>query len=294
MVIIILLLMIFADGFGLNKLRDTITDKRRCGYKEGDHYKYFMVENKKNKLVKKLYLKAAGFFRLAGSTQMFDEITSKNIIRWITQFIVQDNGQFLVDKANSNRNKQFGFTYCVSSPILHGSKIGFWTGTMLGLKSRFKTYYGKDLELFFVETYHPYLLEQKCMKYFDKYNISGELFQKKYKNEYITFLKNNIINTPLNTPLNKAVSIKHDEQYDILPDPIEDIHDINIQVVGKREVDGCYFNAIDMFEHFELKTTCSNIINSEKYINGIDYKYFIDGNIKKLYLTYNGFLKILF
>ena len=109
---------------------------------------------------------------------------------WLSLFIVTPD-KFILDLININLTKLFGYTYCITSPIINGIKIGFWTGTISGLESRYKTYYGQDIELYFVPTLNPYELEQKCMKHFSKYKISGELFEKKYLNKYQIYLENN-------------------------------------------------------------------------------------------------------
>ena len=81
----------------------------------------------------------------------------------------------------------------MTSPLINYIKIGFWTGTIKGLESRYKTYYGNDLDIYTFYTKNPYLLEQQTHKYFNNYNITNELFKKEYLDDYCKYIECNII-----------------------------------------------------------------------------------------------------
>ena len=75
-------------------------------------------------------------------------------------------------------------------------KIGYWKGSLKSLRSRYATYYGcNDIEIFYVETFHPHELEKETHTHFSEYNISNELFKKKHIEQYIKFINQNKIST---------------------------------------------------------------------------------------------------
>lgn len=78
---------------------------------------------------------------------------------------------------------------------------------------------------------------------------------------------------------------------------------IEIEVRGTRDFDNCYFKVKDISKGFDIENLHSIIIHKDKgYDENIHYKYFYfekSGNgqkrkVKKLFLTYNGVLKVLF
>jgi prophage antirepressor-like protein len=84
-----------------------------------------------------------------------------------------------------------GVVYCVTSKLINFVKIGFWTGNLKTLRSRYCTSYGSDVEILYVTTNNAHILETKCHERFEKYRISNELFNKEHISEYIGFLKEN-------------------------------------------------------------------------------------------------------
>ncbi len=79
---------------------------------------------------------------------------------------------------------------------------------------------------------------------------------------------------------------------------------IEIQVVGERDVNKCFFKVKDIMNGFGLNNLHKTIIDKRKdgYIENTHYKYFYsanfvqdeNGRLKKLYLTYKGLLRVLF
>jgi len=182
------------DGFGIKRLNEYIVDKRREGYVVNEHYKFFYFYIKKTVIKKKarlcLYLTYAGFMRMLNTTIKKRE-TTKNIIWWLHQFIGERPEKYIVKKISENKLSKDGMVYCISSPIINGVKIGFWTGTLKGLIHRYTTYYGNKMKINYVETNDPYRLEQKCMKKYAKNKICNEIFEKEHMNKYITYLEKN-------------------------------------------------------------------------------------------------------
>ena len=102
-----------------------------------------------------------------------------------------------------------------------------------------------------------------------------------------------------------SVEIEEDVVYDDLPEEIilednekffdNDGNIVEIQVVGERNVDKCYFLVKDIMDGFDLPNLHANIIReNSSYMENTHYKYFTITNKKKgLYLTYYGFMKAM-
>lgn len=78
---------------------------------------------------------------------------------------------------------------------------------------------------------------------------------------------------------------------------------IEIEVRGEREVDKCYFKVNDVSKGFNMPNLQDTIIDKKSaHKKDDDYKYFYcnkteknrKSKIKKLFLTYNGILKVLY
>lgn len=82
------------------------------------------------------------------------------------------------------------YIYLVTSNILNGIKIGFWRSSLISLKSRYVTTYGKDVKILFAKTLHAPLLEKRVHNRFKQYNICNEIFLKDKLDEYIDYISN--------------------------------------------------------------------------------------------------------
>ena len=113
----------------------------------------------------------------------------------------------------------------------------------------------------------------------------------------------------------KAVERKKHDETTIFPlppvvhiDTVEMFRDENdnqlsIEIVGAKQWDQAYFKAIDIGKAFGILRISMTILQREsKYVYGEDYTFFLidrinyagDTNIKELYLTYMGVMKVLF
>jgi hypothetical protein len=183
------------NEFDLKNLQGTILDPN-SGHTNMIHYKFFYLKNlSQSPNAKRLFLTYAGFSRIINITlaKIVDPHSYNNICRWLSQFVNNSAGNYTIDIKDIDKTNLYGYTYCISSPIVNSVKIGFWTGNIDGLMARYQTYYGKDIQLHYVKTKFPYQLEQKCIKHFYEYNVCGELFKKEYFVDYFNYLQNNII-----------------------------------------------------------------------------------------------------
>ena len=183
------------NGLGMKNLYKTIIDNRQDTYKENIHYQYFyckkVKENGKHIVKKELYLAYSGFLRLITYSNISKNGVTLVLHKWLLQF---DNRLLKSHVININKhieNSKIGYTYCITSPTMNIVKIGFWSGTPESLKSRYITYYGNNLDIFYVHTADAYKLEQKCHKHFINKKISNELFDKQYIDEYKKYLNDN-------------------------------------------------------------------------------------------------------
>ena len=96
-------------------------------------------------------------------------------------------------KILNKSDQDYGYVYCITSKICNGIKIGYWKGTIESLRKRYITYYGNSLELFYVYTKFPRILEKKCFDNFIRFKIDNEIFEKENYDYYKEFLLNNIM-----------------------------------------------------------------------------------------------------
>lgn len=68
--------------------------------------------------------------------------------------------------------------YIATSPLVDVVKIGKWSGNLARLRGRYRTYYGKDLELVTFETTDSTRLEGAAHREFAPFNMHLELFRK--------------------------------------------------------------------------------------------------------------------
>ena len=71
-----------------------------------------------------------------------------------------------------------GVVYAATSPLLQGVKIGFWTGSLQVLRSRYEMYYGRDLELRTWACATCRAVERQLLAEFAAYSLGGELLDK--------------------------------------------------------------------------------------------------------------------
>ncbi|AGF85692.1 hypothetical protein QJ854_gp090 [Moumouvirus goulette] len=186
-----------------------ILTAENVNYEMDKDYVYFNC-TKGKKIKKEMFLTYNGFLRVIYcARKIFTDKNKKIMYKWLNQF---DKSQKLKKyKINVSGNKflyDIGYVYIVTSPVINACKIGFWRSSLKSLRSRYITSYGNNLILHTFLTKNAYKLEQLCHKYFMEYNISNELFDKKYINKYIKFLNKNydpVQNNYLDNELNKQI-----------------------------------------------------------------------------------------
>jgi hypothetical protein len=181
--------------FGMPNIQPVITNSK-C-YDRNIDYKCFIkctkeIDDHRNRNSKYLFLTYLGLQKTINTNrnQNIDSEVVHTMNRWLQQFDNDNLKNFLIPDTNQLSLK-VGYVYCVTSPIVNGIKIGFWTGDLSGLRCRYVTYYGIDLQLETVYTTYPRTLEFKCHNEFKKCNIANEIFDKRYLKEYLCFLEKN-------------------------------------------------------------------------------------------------------
>lgn len=81
--------------------------------------------------------------------------------------------------------------YLVTSPLLNAVKAGYWTGRVIELYYRYRTVYGKKLDILLFDTSDCQLLEDQFKSKFQVYQISGEMFNLEMMEAYKSFLSEN-------------------------------------------------------------------------------------------------------
>jgi len=285
--------------FEMPNLNETIIDSRRNGYIENTHYKYFNCifenSNGKKKSKKELFLTIEGMRRLAFCSRKFNHSVSRKIVKWLEHFdsVILKNNSFTLDKFDIKPD--IGFVYCVTSDILNAIKIGFWKGSIEGLRSRYTTSYGNNLVLHTFETSYPHKLEQKCHKHFEKYRITNELFDKKYINKYIEFIKKNVVKIDESEEKNKIIENKVANIEQINKDIIDNYERLYIDYddVSIQNNENIFHTGI-----LKHKKTGEIYISYDDYVKSITTggKYFDDDVINidgEEHIKYSGFIRII-
>ena len=181
-----------SKGFDMKNLSSILCHKDR-GYIRNEDYKTFLirVSNKghDDTIKKSLYLTYNGLLKVINVSRNKFIINNANIITKWTNNIINNNNNNNYILLNINPDLS-GFIYICSSPLINCVKIGYWTGKISGLESRYKMVYGKELFLNIKKVKNVYDIEKDIHSNFQQFNISGELFQKDKLQLYIDYLNN--------------------------------------------------------------------------------------------------------
>jgi hypothetical protein len=186
-------------GFKMENLLTTIIDKRKDGYIDGIHYKYFnclkkgIITKKQSKIKKELFLTYKGFYHVAYLSR--NKCMSNNLYtikKWLDTFDKTILNNYTINIKDSIIQNKIGYVYIVSSNLLDAVKIGMWRSSIEALYSRYNTCYGKNIHIDYFLTSNARELESKTHKYFKKYQITNELFNKLYYTKYYEFIETNI------------------------------------------------------------------------------------------------------
>ena len=153
------------DGFIMPNLNKVLIDDDGK-YEIDRDYKYFFskknaikVKKDGKKIKKELFLTMTGFRKVIEiSRQNFNEETKTMVHKWLNQFDNTRVNNYIINIGPKSLIL-IGYTYCVTSDLLDSVKIGYWTGSIDGLKKRYATYYGKELVLYYVKTLNAKKLE---------------------------------------------------------------------------------------------------------------------------------------
>jgi len=171
--------------------------------------------------------------------------------------------------------------YLVSSPVVNCIKIGYWSNhDIRTLVSRYRTYYGYKLELYYFYCNNAIDIENKIHLHFQKYNFNLELFNKTYLNEYLQYIKNlgykiidykTIKKSKKSKSHNKSIILIYNNMYDVKLKNISSIKNITPNI-----------NLINIFyDNNQIKIIENKIINSI-YISYNEYCILIFNYICKM------------
>ena len=316
-------------GFGMPNLNNNIVDKEK-GYTRNVDYKTFLVKTNNNAFIKSLYLTYYGFLRVINCSRK-SKIFVQNIniiTKWLDYLI---NNKYFDNYIISNVNQDLsGVIYICSSPLIDCIKIGYWTGSISGLKSRYKMVYGKDVILNCKNVENVRDKEKEIHSVFKQFNISGELFQKDKLHLYNDYLNNNIVEyldrnfkedcDELDEDLDDEIESNNDENENdtieqvpriLLLEDKEKFRDtdgnvVEIETRGTKSYNDIYFKLTDISKGFNMENLRNSIQKKNRgYVRNDDYKTFLirgdnvpstetnKNNKTSLYLTYNGLVKVL-
>ena len=322
-----------SKGFDMKNLNSVICHKNK-GYVRNIHYKtFYITENNNNTSIKSLYLTYYGFLKVINTSSNKSNFFVKNIniiTKWLDNLI---NNKYFDNYILSNVNQDLsGVVYICSSPLIDCIKIGYWTGSITGLKSRYKMVYGKDVMLNCKNVENVRDTEKEIHSVFKQFNISGELFQKDKLHLYDDYLNNNIVEyldrnfkedyDEIDEEIDEEINYEIEgNNYENENDTIEeaprilllegkekfrdtDGNIVEIETRGSKDRKNIYFKVTDVSKGFNMKYL-NDALNKKDggYEKNIHYKTFLiravnyrqENTIKKyLYLTYKGLLRVLF
>jgi hypothetical protein len=315
-------------SFGMPNLNSILLHNNGAGYKINKHYKTFLIEINNNSYIKSLYLTYYGFLKVINTSRINSNFFTKNIniiTKWLDYLI---NNKYCDNYILSNVNPDLsGVIYICSSPLIDCIKIGYWTGSITGLQSRYKMVYGKDVFLNCKNVNNVRNIEKDIHSKFKQFNISGELFQKDKLQLYIDYLNNNIVEY-----LDRNFKEEYDEIDEDLDDEIKSNNEcdeietveeapgiihlnynekfrdtdgniVEIETRGTKIYNNIYFKVTDVSKGFNMKSLSTSLLTKYRgYERNIHYKTFLitfsnrEGKTtnKNIYLTYSGLLRVLF
>jgi hypothetical protein len=128
-------------------------------------------------------------------------------------------------------------------------------------------------------------------KKFDKFFVTEDWFDENFGEE-LGEIKDDTEDAP------PIIKLKENEKFFD-----NDGNIVEIEVRGERDIEKCYFKVSDISKGFDIKRLHNLIIDKNtlyeenkhyKYFYSDDYNAVVKGKIKKLFLTYDGILKVLY
>jgi hypothetical protein len=269
-------------GFEIPNLNKNILDKKTSFINE-EHYKYFNCK-KNNKVKKTMYLTYKGFLKIAFNSRITQYNNTQYIIKkWLDNFDKTILKNYTLNIKDNTDKNNIGYVYIISSDILNFVKIGKWCSSIEGLYSRYITYYGKNIEVDYFLTKNAFILEKQIHKIFKHYNITNELFEKKYYNEYIIFIKQNIDKIDIINEIDNSITSEN-IQTDIEEYSMEMENNLIEELIINND-DNSIEMEKNLIEELIINNDDNIIINN---INYISYNYIFENYKKYCVRTRNG------
>lgn len=163
-----------------------------------------------------------------------------------------------------------------------------WKSCIKSLCSRYVTYYGNDLNMFYVETKDALLLERKCQNHFKQHNITNELFELSHLPKYTEYLTLNAEKINAKTEPRQTNLCKNDttDTYYVRNEevPEKTMFD-DLQIVSDGTYEKTYIKANDINNIFEI-----DMYGNIDQLTKNEYKYINE----ETFITYEGMLRVLF
>lgn len=106
-----------------------------------------------------------------------------------TESDTEEEGEYVSESEDEDKS---GIVYLATGPRVDMVKVGYWKGAMKALESRYKTYFGDDVEIHVYHVLDCVKIERIFLKQFSSCRLSDsskrELFDKKYLRHYKTVL----------------------------------------------------------------------------------------------------------
>jgi hypothetical protein len=175
-----------ATAFEMPSLVKNVHESTNTQYIINEHYKTFVCNRRKL-----LFLTYIGMLKIIfNSRNLNTKLNILVLMNWVQN--VAGICQLLYKPYLLNLNKSIGFkgiVYFASCDILNGIKIGFWRSSLISLKKRYATTYGKDVEIIFFRTNNAPKLEKDLHTTFKEYNLTNEIFRKDNLNNYLDYIR---------------------------------------------------------------------------------------------------------
>lgn len=208
-------------------------------------YKYFVCIDKNGISKKELFLTFLGMRKMIETSRhKFSKRTKLIMHKWLNQFDKITLKKYQTNIVSGKIISKYGIVYCVTSKLINCTKIGFWRGSINGLRARYSTYYGNNMRLHYTIVSDASKLEKICHKHFSEYRLENELFMTSHFDDYVMFIE------------------KHKENIDYEKNSIvyfDDNLDLNDLADNNRHICDCHGNINLITEIEKLKAEIANI-----------------------------------
>lgn len=163
------------DYFGIELSHNDFEAK----YTVDTEYKYFEMSNDTN--LDKLFFTYDGFHKFANNTDLLNGVDIFLLNEWLFEqfdkFVKKETGP--------------GKIYYVTSDLIDYVKLGIYKGSDESIFSGNRSFYGPDIELFFIEMTNPKKVYRKMINNFAGQIKSNGMYDKTFIDNYLMFIVNN-------------------------------------------------------------------------------------------------------